>query len=286
MKSTFVCVLVMLLFLGTSSPTVKPSALEVMNNVERVIAESKTLRMELERYERVGDEMIHGLITAKIQHSPYCLYVYNSDPNAGVEILFKKGLNGNKALVNPNGFPYMSLNLDPMGGHMRTGKTGHYTIFEIGYRYIGSVVRGIRKGNAARYPDALTLLSTEKFEGFDCYKVQLYKKDFAWIDYTVDDLTNVPRIARRLTVCEEMIVRNNDNVKDVWVKLKKGQVIKVPNTYCEKAIFWVDVKTFLPRQVQMFHEDELYEHYMYRNVELNTVITPEEFTRDYKDYNF
>lgn len=271
--------------MGSTKPS-KPSAVVVIDQMIKTIDDIKTCRMELERKERIDGKMVSGILTTKINYYPYKLYVYNIKPNDGVEIIWKKGRNGNKALVNPNGFPYVSLSLDPMGSKMRGGKNGHYTIFEIGFKYIGEMLKGTKKSNADRWHKAIKVVAEEKINGFDCYKIRLYNPDFKFVDYTVKEGESLVGIARKLDVAEDMIVRNNANVKDFWAKLTPGQVIKVPNTYAKEAFFWVDKTKLVPRLIRMYDNVGLYEEYEYRKLEMNKEIPAEEFSPKYKDYDF
>ncbi len=57
----------------------------------------------------------------------------------GPEVLWIAGANNGNAIVNPGTFPYITLNLDPMGSIMR--KNQHHTINELGMEYVGEILK-------------------------------------------------------------------------------------------------------------------------------------------------
>ena len=69
-------------------------------------------------------------------------------------------------------------------------------------------------------------------------------------------------------------------------KLKEGSVIKVPNFYCKKAVFYIDEKTMLPISVSIYDEVSLFESYDFYNLEVNKPIPASEFKKDFKGYGF
>ncbi|MCK6649188.1 MAG: DUF1571 domain-containing protein, partial [Bacteroidia bacterium] len=68
--------------------------------------------------------------------------------------------------------------------------------------------------------------------------------------------------------------------------VKEGQVIKVPNAYAKMTLLLVDKEHLLPVNNKVFDEKGLFETYEYFDLKVNPPIAPEEFTKDFKGYNF
>src|ERR1700733_10097032 len=80
---------------------------EIFTNMFTAIKNVKTLRANITSYERIGDHITHTRYAVKLNISPY--KSYSKDLDKGVEILYNEGENGNEAIVNPNGFPYVNV---------------------------------------------------------------------------------------------------------------------------------------------------------------------------------
>ena len=82
------------------------------------------------------------------------------------------------------------------------------------------------------------------------------------------------------------MVRTKNKLFDDYGYLKKGTVVKIPNFYCKKGIFYVDEKSMLPVSITIFDEVGVFESYEYTNLEINKPIPSAEFERNFKGYNF
>ena len=82
-----------------------------------------------------------------------------------------------------------------------------------------------------------------------------------------------------------MVLTNNPKIS--WYNdVKEGQTIKVPNAYGKQTLLLIDKENFLPVSNTVFDDQGLYEKYEYIDLQINCVILPEEFTKNYKGYNF
>lgn len=255
------------------------SALEMLNSIIKSISEIKTLRYELHRNERVKGKMNYSQSKVKMQVSPRKLYISMN----GQEVLWVEGANGGNALVNPGTFPYVNINLDPMGTIMR--KNQHHTIHELGLAYFGDILkRGIK-----RYGNDLdkyfVFLGEEQYMNRTCYKLSISFSDFAWESYTIKKGETILTVAKKMNVSEFMILEKNPSVS--WYDdVKEGQVIQVPNVYAKVILLMIDKEYMLPISEKILDDKGLFETYEYHNLKVNVPIAPEEFTKDYKDYNF
>jgi len=100
----------------------------------RGIDKVKTLRYDLRVSERGRGQVKSSESKIKLQCSPRKLYINIK----GAEVLWLEGKNNGNALVNPNSFPFINLNLDPFGSLMLGDQ--HHTIYEVGYDYFKDVI--------------------------------------------------------------------------------------------------------------------------------------------------
>jgi outer membrane lipoprotein-sorting protein len=252
---------------------------ELIDKIFAAVDNVKTVRYNLQCNERIKGKMQHTESKVKLQVSPRKLYLYIK----GIEVLWVQGQNNGNALVNPNSFPYINLNLDPYGSLMRADQ--HHTIHEMGYQYLYDILKdGYRKAgdNLNKY---FTVMPDEKHNGRDCYKLAITFPDFAWIPYTVKKGENLTTISRKLRVSEYMVLENNPKLSG-YSDVKEGQVIKVPNAYAKMTLLLVDKEHMLPVNNKVFDDRGLFETYEYFDLKVNPPIAPEEFTKTYKDYNF
>ena len=252
---------------------------ELIDHIFEAVDNVKTLRFNLQCNERIKGRMTHYESIVKLQVSPRKLYVSLKGP----EVLWIQGQNNGNALVNPGAFPFMNLNLDPYGSLMR--KDQHHTIHEMGFQYLADVLKDGLKRVGDKLDKYFVVVGEEKLNGRNCYKLAITFNDFAWTNYTVKKGENLTSIARKLRVSEYMVLMNNTKIS--WYNdVKEGQTIQVPNAYGKLTILLIDKESLLPVSNKVFDDQGLYETYEYQNLEVNTTILPEEFTKEFKDYNF
>ena len=254
---------------------------ELINKIFEAIDNVKTLRYNLQCNERIKGKMIHTESKVKLQVSPRKLYLYIK----GIEVLWIQNWNNGFALVNPNAFPYIDLALDTYGSIMR--KDQHHTIHEMGFHYMSEIVKdGMKKvGGESKIDKYFSVFGEENFEGRPCYKIALTYPDFAWVPYTVKKGDNITFIARHLHVSEYMVLERNPQCSN-YTDVKPGQVIQVPNAYSKLTLLLIDKEYFLPVNNKVFDDRGLFETYDYHNLQVNPEISPEEFTKNYKEYHF
>ena len=243
----------------------------------------KSLRYKLKQYEMVEDELIYGEQDVKLQLQPLMIYMFIHAPNQGAEVLWKEGENNGDALVNPNAFPYVNLNLDPYGLILRRNQ--HHTIFSSGFGFLASIIRaGIKKAGADfdkyfRYEGDIT------WEGRECYQIVIEYDHYTWMPYEVKAGEDLISIAKDNKICDYILIERNDGVDD-FDDVKVGQVIQIPNVYAKKNILYIDKKLKLPIRMEMYDDKGFFERYEISQIEVNPVIPPEEFSENYKDYGY
>lgn len=252
---------------------------ELLNAVLESIAQIKTLRYNLQCNERINGRMQHTESQVKLQVSPRKLYLSLKGP----EVLWIQGINDGDALVNPDAFPYMNLNLDPYGTLMR--KDQHHTIHEMGLQYLGDILKEGIKRAGTKFDNYFVFLGEEKYDDRICYKLSIGFPDFAWKPYTVKKGEDITSIARNFHLSEYMILEKNPTA--AWYNdVTPGQIIQIPDAYAKLTLLLIDKESLLPVNNKIFDDKGLFETYEFYNLKINPSISAEEFTKDYKDYHF
>ncbi|HRA60945.1 MAG TPA: DUF1571 domain-containing protein, partial [Bacteroidia bacterium] len=214
--------------------------------------------------------------------NPFKCYLKIAKPNEGAEVLYVKGTNNNNALVNPNAFPYINLNLDPYGDILRTDQ--HHTIHELGFVYTGELLKDAHDRYKAKIDEFMKNEGIIKWDGRDVYKIVLDNKEYKLLDYTVLPGEDLIKIARKKKVGEYNLLELN-GLKS-FTSVKAGQVIKVPITYAKRIVVYIDKLTYLPIYQELYDTKGLMATYEYHNLVVNPVIAEEEFTKGYKGYGY
>ena len=285
LKFVFLCLL-----LQSFSPLILHSQVkentsprEIIDEMLSSIGRIKSLKFKLVQEERIGDKLISSEKDIKLTLSPLKIYLYNYFPDKGAEVLWVEGKNDGNALINPNSFPFFNLNLDPYGKILR--KNQHHTVFELGFDYLAQIIRTAMNKVDHDIDKYCKYEGTIKWNNVLCHKLVIEYDDFKYIPYTVQKDETVVSIAKKLNVGEYMIVEINPAV-DFYDDVKQGQQIKAPNAYAKKTILYIDKRNNLPIVQMMYDEKGLYEKYEFHNLQVNPIISAEEFTREYKDYDF
>ncbi len=266
----------------TSTVTPPPAGLtckEVIMKMIKAINEVDRLKYSLKITERTKGKFNHFSSSVKLNKVPRKLYLTTN----GIEVLWVQGTNKGQALVKPNSFPYVNLNLDPMGNLMREGQ--HHTINEMGFDYFGTIIVYNVLKAGAEFDKFFKLEGEEVLNQRACYKFTIDNPDFKFVDYTVSKGESVVTIARKLHVAEQMILDNNKKIDD-YKDVKPGQVIKVPNSYAKHVVIYLDKENYLPVGSRIHDQNGLFEQYDYLNLQLNPTFDDAEFTKKFPGYGF
>jgi outer membrane lipoprotein-sorting protein len=284
MKKIFLLLLVSVASLQSlqAQKEVVPDKKELTEKMLASIRSLKSLKFRLWKQERLKGKMEIGEQEVKMMVKPFKAYLFNYLPNVGAEVLFLEGQNDNKALVNPNSFPWTNLNLDPFGDILRKGQ--HHTLFELGFEYTGGLLTDVYKKFGTKLNEYCTIEGSIHYANRDCWKVLLENKDYKLVDYTVLPGENLIKIAKKLWVSEYALLEMN-NLRN-YDAVKPGQKIKVPTSYAKKVVLYIDKINHLPIYQQLFDDKGLFAEYKYSNLLVNPKLTEEEFTKGYKGYKF
>jgi hypothetical protein len=272
-------------FLGVSSILAQKPNLtcrEVIDKMTSSINDIKGLKYNLkitERAKKGGYNYYESSV--KFSKSPTKqVYLYIK----GIELLWIQGKNKGRALVKPNYFPYIAMNLDPMGSLMRQDQ--HHTLYEMGYDYFGNIIENSAIKLGDKFDEYFSLAGEERINGRPAYKIVIDNKDFKFVNYTIGENESITSIARKLNVSEYMILERNKKFKDYFDILEPGKVIQVPTWYCKTVTLWIDSFYFLPIAVKIMDDKGLFEEYNYNFLQVNPKFEEGEFSKDYKEYKF
>ncbi|HEY1407117.1 MAG TPA: DUF1571 domain-containing protein, partial [Spirochaetota bacterium] len=104
--------------------------------MKKVIANTKLVRNAFymfEARERVGGKIYYTKAIFKYASDPFRVYMYQLEPEKGIELLYVKGENGGNLSVNPAGFPWTTLNVNPEGSVAMRNR--HHPITHAGFGY-------------------------------------------------------------------------------------------------------------------------------------------------------
>ncbi len=270
-----------LVFVFTSShgqaQTVQNVARQMFESIEKV----STLAYEMKKMERINDKMRKQRAFIKLHRKPFRVYIRQIAPNKGVEVLYRHG--EETALVNPAGFPWFNIRLEPLGSRMI--KDQHHTIFDSGFDYFGSILKLLFRKYQSELNEMATITGKNMGDNNDCWVLTFNNPNFRYIDYTVQKDETVFTIARKLKVNAYMIMEQNTEV-DHYYDVSPGQVIQVPNDYSPNMTLYIHKKTHLPAMIQVYDDKGLYQQYEFEAVKLNPSFHPDEFSPDFHEYDF
>ncbi len=258
-------------------------AIESVKGLFAAAQEIKTLSYEFVREERIDDEIVTNTSFVKMQRRPYKIYIQETYPNEGLEVLYPHPQYEGKALINPNGFPWINLKLDPTSLLMRRGQ--HHTVLDGGFDYIVSVMEYAFYKHKSALDQIISYDGMTLFDGRPCDMITLSNPDFSYVNYTVSKGESITSIATKYRLNEYLIMDKNPGL-DLASTLQAGQVIKLPSDYAERIVVYIDRDRQIPLMMRVFDEKGLFEKYEFKNVKINPELSASEFTTTFSGYNF
>lgn len=281
-NSIITCLSLLLVLASTAQINNRKLAEDMLAKMAMV----KTLKYRMYKKERLNGKYRESEMQVKYQKAPYACYIYMYSPDPGVEVLYKEGVNDGKAFVNPNKklVSFIDFDFDPMGKTLR--KDEHHTIFENGFEYMRGILKSVMRiaDEEGKFDEYCVVQGEVSFKGRQCHKVMLQYPSFAWKDYKVQSGEDLVKIARKLFLSEYMILEKNKLSN--YTSLKAGQIIKIPNIYAKKVIFYVDKINLMPIYQEVHDDQGLFEQYEYNGLIVNPVMAADDFSKDNPQYNF
>jgi hypothetical protein len=269
------------LFTGNTSPVSKTMCMEIVSHMLDSMKHIKTQTYDLKATERVNGKFLHAESTLKINTSPKKIYFKSK--LKGVEVLWIQGQNKGDAIVHSPSFTLANLNLDPYGSLMR--KDQHHTIFDLGLQHIGIIVANTIVKAPKDFEKHFAYAGSIVWNNTDCYQLLISFPDYKYVEYTVQKGETVTDIARKMNT-SDFKIRYKNELSGYYTNLKEGKKIMIPMPYANKVLMYIDKKSYLPVSVKIYDEEGLFEAYDFYNITVNKTFAPEEFSVNYKGYNF
>ncbi|HEX2936293.1 MAG TPA: DUF1571 domain-containing protein [Bacteroidales bacterium] len=255
--------------------------LSIINQMFETTKAAKTVKYSFDSKERVGGKVIHEVSDFKINTQPFKVYMKQKSPKEGLEVLYISGQG--KAKVNPNAFPWVSLNLDPEGSLMLDKH--HHSLLDAGFNYTISLIEFLINKYKADAPKIIKDNGLVKVQNVNCYYYTLSNPNYKLISYTTGDNETVLTIAKKLKLNYFMILENNPHIKGLGV-IKKGTVLSVPNDYASKMEMYIHKDKLYPVYLKIYDHKGLYEEYTFTNVDLNAPLKDIDFSAENPNYDF
>lgn len=282
MKFKIVAALLACIVLTSFDGGKKLSVTEKVKEVFKSTQEIRSMSYEFVRHERINGKMFENTAYIKMQKKPTKIYYKELAPNNGLEVLYPHPDDYLKALVNPNGFPYMNLKLDPKGEMMRRNQ--HYTLLDAGYDGVISVLEYLFYKYKNQINDLVDYKGLALVDGKTCDMIVMDNPHFKYVNYAVSGGETVASIAKKYRLSEYMIREKN---KELYLDdLKSGDILRLPTDYSARMALYIDVDRRIPLKIEIYDEQGLFEKYEFKNVKLNPEFSDQEFLDTYSDYNF
>jgi len=253
---------------------------DIFNKSYSKIKNAKTLFYYNYATEKIGTKYIIDKSLIKVNRNPFKVYIFQKK-EGGSEILYNSSINTEKAFVNPSKFPYITLHLSPYGSIMRNET--HHTIFQADIKYTYDILNNTIVNN--RGYSLLRLLGKVKIDNKILYKIELDNKNYKNYRYTIKQGESITSIAKSKRLGAYKILVLNPNIS-FYDDVKTGDIITIPNYYSKKVYLYIDIKTYLPYLIKVYDTKELYESYKFEKLIINYQFNKDEFSENYKDYNF
>ncbi len=274
-------IIVPFIFFAGVSPKNNPSCRAIVLRSLDSIKNIKTQVCEVKSIENTNGHLVNAESFVKLNISPKKIYYKNVIK--GNELLWVHGENKGNAIVHSRTLPLMNLDLDPYGNLMR--KESHHTIFDLGFQYIGSIVANTIVKAPKDFDKHFSFAGSVVWNHIECYQVVINFPEYKYIEYTTLKGETANSIASKYSTSDYKIRSKND-LSSYYGSIKEGKKLLVPSPYGSKVILYIDKKTYMPINVKIYDEAGLFESYEFYNVKINSHFSSDEFSEEFKGYDF
>lgn len=279
-------VTIIVAFHGYAQSDTNQAGALVIERVIHAIEDLKTCQFEMRAKERIDNTYVFTHSAAYVNYEPRKIFMRAFNENGGLknEILYIEGQNNGDALVASLGFPFINLNLAPLGSTMRSKK--QLTILEAGGKFLGEML-------AFGYPNMLKNDSKVKVDLLEVkdethgkmFHLTITNTDYAFAMVSTEGESSLRVFCNDIGVPEYKVLEINDNI-DAFDDEVNGLTLLVPNYFCKVIKMKVRASDFMPISVSLFDEKGLYAQYAYDLFRVNPEISPQVFNKDNPAYTF
>ena len=279
----FLALIIILINFSGTTPSELGSGYEVAKRMFESTSQIEALTYTISKKERIEGAMTHQISQTKMQKSPYCVYLRQNFPNDGMEVLYVEGQYNNKALINPNGFPWLNLKLNPLDGIMRNDQ--HHTIFQSGFDHVVSILEFLCNKYQSQINEMVVYNGIVDQKGRVSHSISFNNPYFEIISYSVLKGENIEKIASKFKLSAYMILELNPDIKDMD-DVFPGDIINIPNDYAPELHLAIDTIDWIPLKMEVYDKNGLFELYEYSGVTINPDLSTTDFSSRNEAYGF
>ncbi len=258
-------------------------AMAITRQMFEVVNKAKSFQYEFESLERVDGKLKKEVMFFKINTNPFKAYIYETYPKEGLQMLYVSNKNGGKAKINPGGFPWVTLNLEPEGELMLANR--HHSIYDAGFSYSISTIQYLMDKYESQSAKLLTFNDEETIHGIDCYSITFTDPNYRLLLYYAQIGDTPLRIAKKQHINFYSIMENNSGLKPSSI-LKPGLKLIIPNDYASKMIMYINKSTLCPVLIQIYDSKGLFEEFLFKYVKINVPFKDIDFSETNPAYKF
>lgn len=263
-----------------SAQKVDNEAFELLVKVDSNLRVSNAIHFKATLFARMKDGEYHQKAEFKIQRKPLKIY-YKQFIGNNIELLYDETKDEEKALINPDGFPYTNLRLSPYSPLIL--KRQHHSIFEADPIYSTSQL--IYMFNQCK-PDKCYLTIVDTVIQKKAFKwLKYYNPEYKVLEKKAESDMNIISFAKKHKVNFYSLVCLNDGFDSSTI-INQGDVVKIPSSYAKKLDILIDMKKYEVNVVSVYDGKGLFEKMVYTWFNNEAVFKNIDFDKDNKNYNF
>ena len=152
-----------------------PATDDVYSILRKMITKTdqiKGMQYEMRQIERMDGKMVDQKSLIKYDRVNFKIYAKQLvGGTVGLEVLYKKGWNNKKALINPNGFPWINVSLSPFGNQMRNGQ--HHTLLDVGFELFAPIMESMLDRHGKAINTMGENKGTRNFDGHQVWDINI-----------------------------------------------------------------------------------------------------------------
>jgi len=257
--------------------------LELLQQMFDRCREVNMLEYTMDKQERVDGKMTRQRSFIRLHRDPFKIYLRQEVPRDGLEALYLEGANKDRILVNPNGFPWINLNLAVHSGLVRRDQ--HHTIDHSGYDYFIKVLSGSLQDESARQMAKMTCSSEIRWLDEPCWRLHILNPLYEEKKTRIGSDISLTNLSDSLHLCEYKIVELNRGLKPGEM-VPAGSELVLPSHYAKEISIYVSTRHQLPVTFEVRDEQGVYERYDFLDIQVDPDLEQGEFDPDYSAYAF
>ncbi len=275
-------ILTLFLFLLANLALSQPAPYDLLQQVIERSSTVRNLEYTMEKRERVEGEMTIQRSFIRLHRSPFKIYLQQKVPRNGLEALYVQDTNKDRILINPNGFPWINLNLNPRSGLVRRDQ--HHTIDHSGYDYFVEI---LSSGLSAQGEEQAALHCSSEMQWLSepCWKLHIVNPNYREQNTVIKQDINLSSLADSLNICEYKVIELNRGLKAGEV-IPAGTEITLPTHYGKEMFIYVSTTHLLPVTLEIRDEQGVFERYDYLDLKVNPDLNEMAFSPDFSEYEF